>query len=278
MKKGFTLIELLVVIAIIAILAAILFPAFQRAKVTAVRASCLSNMRQLGQSIIAYATDYDDTPPLVSSFGNPNATTTWGLRTPNSFSNAPVVNGPFVMWADEIFPYVKSTKIFACPAKNGAVTNIVNHGWPNNANYPIDYGIPTSICREYRTSPDFFNPPIVVTVMPLGSIPEPSSTILLTESFEGNGITAPGYIGSEALRCQTTHVIPNWVFCDGHAKAMRAMQTIYPKQLWVPSNNLPIAIGVNTPWTVCNTDADVQSTMSYKLGQSAQDLGLNSNE
>src|SRR5713226_10227867 len=59
-RKGFTLIELLVVIAIIAILAAILFPVFAQAREAARKASCLSNLKQLGIGMTMYASDYDD--------------------------------------------------------------------------------------------------------------------------------------------------------------------------------------------------------------------------
>jgi prepilin-type N-terminal cleavage/methylation domain len=60
MKRAFTLIELLVVIAIIAILAAILFPVFARAKTSAKVNTSLSNIKQLGLALHMYSTDYDD--------------------------------------------------------------------------------------------------------------------------------------------------------------------------------------------------------------------------
>lgn len=64
-KRGFTLIELLVVIAIIAILAAILFPVFSRARENARRASCQNNLKQIGTAIMQYTQDYDEKIPSL---------------------------------------------------------------------------------------------------------------------------------------------------------------------------------------------------------------------
>jgi prepilin-type N-terminal cleavage/methylation domain-containing protein/prepilin-type processing-associated H-X9-DG protein len=92
-RKGFTLIELLVVIAIIAILAAILFPVFAKAREKARQASCQSNEKQLGLAFIQYSQDYDESyPPCAAQqFGG--------------------VGG----WAGQIYSYVKSTGVYACP-------------------------------------------------------------------------------------------------------------------------------------------------------------------
>ena len=62
-RKGFTLIELLVVIAIIAILAAILFPVFQKVRENARRTACLSNTKQIALAVIQYSQDYDEKCP-----------------------------------------------------------------------------------------------------------------------------------------------------------------------------------------------------------------------
>lgn len=68
-KRGFTLIELLVVIAIIAILAAILFPAFAKARESARRISCVNNLKQIGMGILQYRQEYDEKSPK-STIGN----------------------------------------------------------------------------------------------------------------------------------------------------------------------------------------------------------------
>src|SRR3954469_14896504 len=94
--KGFTLIELLVVIAIIAILAAILFPVFGRARENARRSSCQSNMKQLGLGFMQYAQDYDERFPVGEIYVSLNA----------AFGNG---------WSGDIYPYVKSSQIYKCP-------------------------------------------------------------------------------------------------------------------------------------------------------------------
>ena len=93
-RAAFTLIELLVVIAIIAILAAILFPVFARARENARRASCQSNLKQIGLGILQYTQDYDEEFPHMTEDAN-----------------------PYAGWVQIINPYMKSYQIFQCPSE-----------------------------------------------------------------------------------------------------------------------------------------------------------------
>jgi len=110
LRRAFTLIELLVVIAIIAILAAILFPVFAKAKEAAKKTACLSNLRQLGMGFLMYVTDNDEIYPdrrdLKSTMpGGYRPWTTW-----------PPVD-PRAGWAEVIFdPYIRNEQIWSCPA------------------------------------------------------------------------------------------------------------------------------------------------------------------
>lgn len=108
--RGFTLIELLVVIAIIAILAAILFPVFARARENARRATCQSNLKQIGLGIHQYVQDYDEHMPIVASQYT-TATPTFNDQTSHWG------------WPEVLQPYLKNTQIYDCPSNKYARTN-----------------------------------------------------------------------------------------------------------------------------------------------------------
>ena len=123
-KRGFTLIELLVVIAIIAILAAILFPAFAKARESARRASCASNLKQIGISLLQYTQEYDET--LVrASYSGPGAPNIYG----DDASNATVWK-----WMDAIYPYIKSEAVFNCPSDSSSNTTPYLYNQPGVGN------------------------------------------------------------------------------------------------------------------------------------------------
>jgi len=100
-RAGFTLIELLVVIAIIAILAAILFPVFARAREKARQTSCLANIKQVGLGCLMYAADYDSCFPQNWLGQCGNAPTTGGYD-----------------WMETTQPYTKNWQLYICPSAN----------------------------------------------------------------------------------------------------------------------------------------------------------------
>ena len=122
--QGFTLIELLVVIAIIAILAAILFPVFQKVRENARRASCESNTKQLSLAVIQYTQDYDESMPVGHDPNNPRRG-----------------------WAGGIYGYVKSTGAFVCPDDSTKSDTTVNP-----PRVPVSYGLNLNLTQTANLS------------------------------------------------------------------------------------------------------------------------------
>ncbi|MHB8996622.1 MAG: DUF1559 family PulG-like putative transporter [Armatimonadota bacterium] len=114
-RTGFTLIELLVVIAIIAILAAILFPVFAKAREKARQSSCLSNVKQLNLAVFQYAQDYDECLPFAQMDYVGGAVMALGNMT-----NA--------TRPSHLMPYIKNSQVAICPSLAGAV----GYGWGHN--------------------------------------------------------------------------------------------------------------------------------------------------
>lgn len=132
MKRAFTLIELLVVIAIIAILAAILFPVFAQAKLSAKQTSSLSQIKQIGTGLQIYMGDHDDsTVPYL-----------WYNRG----------DGVFVSWMEMTDPYIKNTEIYMNPAMSRTATTFSTACTPTAAPTVVShYVMPSWIRTSYYT-------------------------------------------------------------------------------------------------------------------------------
>ncbi len=214
-KRGFTLIELLVVIAIIAILAAILFPVFAKAREKARQTSCLSNVRQLGTAIMSYTQDYDETFPLkvdpLSTGGDwwyqyfvcDGNASTWG-------SYASDAAGCF----NSILPYIKNDQIFTCPSGNKTTNNYTPAPYSRNANYNYN-GWAHAESQGAPQAPA----EIIILWEGMGKEGIDGSVSNPFLEFDGNGapnnwslyygFTDDGNAHNEGL---------NYTFCDGHSK------------------------------------------------------------
>jgi prepilin-type N-terminal cleavage/methylation domain-containing protein len=143
-RRAFTLIELLVVIAIIAILAAILFPVFARAREAARKTTCLSNLKNQGLAVLMYIQDYDEQFPWLMMDGRNNDDAT-GLSKQMSKRLEPGVflNGQRAFFLEGKFqPYIKNYGIFGCPTLRPDPIVMGNDGLPLNgfSSYAYGYG------------------------------------------------------------------------------------------------------------------------------------------
>jgi prepilin-type N-terminal cleavage/methylation domain-containing protein/prepilin-type processing-associated H-X9-DG protein len=224
-KKAFTLIELLVVIAIIAILAAILFPVFARARENARRASCVSNMKQIGLGILQYTQDYDERypKPLSGDWGNGSGVAGFQLQTDKSMPGAifqstdnkgDAYNNPNAYvktWMDFVYPYVKSTQIFICPSQNQGPR--------------ANYGYSSAIGGVYR--PEFSGGSSRQIPMSLAELPSPSQAVMVldyvsyysTWAIKSQFMAYVDASDENSRRLVSPHLEGTSVcFADGHAK------------------------------------------------------------
>ena len=171
-SRGFTLIELLVVIAIIAILAAILFPVFARARESARSSACQSNMKQQGIAIFMYVLDYDGKFCMDMIRGGG----TQSNDTPFYKEHGGTVQDRDMGWHELIYPYVKNTDLFHCPSVN---TSPVWGGMGNDQDPTgaVNYAANTRIFGVWNRPGDAIKD---------AELQFPASTILLSEAQRGS--------------------------------------------------------------------------------------------
>ncbi len=201
-SAAFTLVEVLVVVAIIAIIAAILFPVFARARENARRASCQSNLKQIGLGFLQYTMDYDERWPIrwAEQSGGPNF-------TPNSADRG---------WAENLQPYLRSLQIYQCPSESHGPVAAPS----NNAGY-TDYWYNVSLSRRH-----------------LADLQYPSLCIL---SGDGNSNNSSYNATNDAdatpelaqlLAAQRHLEGANYLFTDGHVKWLRGDTENESSQIW----------------------------------------------
>lgn len=231
MKRAFTLIELLVVIAIIAILAAILFPVFAQAKLSAKKASDLSSQKQLGTASMMYSSDYDDmalTFPYAAAWSSPAYTSgEKGLH-----------------WADRLQAYVKNKGIFSNPSNTESLYQPSGY-WKPGATSATD----TDTTHFYRVTVTYNHlvshgdySPDSPGAASMTAIPEVADTVLLGPSqnwFSWSSCQSNGGSGRDLVWNVSTggwgyelwggttggfNGGANFTYCDGHAKYQKVVQ------------------------------------------------------
>ncbi len=214
-KRGFTLIELLVVIAIIAILAAILFPVFARAREQARRASCTSNVKQLGLAWMMYVQDYDETFPPNNSTNVTanNPSPEWVPQAAGRFPCKPCrpknkVTGLPYDPRTFALPYIKNNDLFKCPSDHSVDKSLLP-AEPTTTAHLYDEinvgGNGTSYCLNT----------VMTRVGALAAIPKPAETYMGAEIYSWHSTDA-------AISFFNTSGGPIRVayFVDSHAKVV----------------------------------------------------------
>jgi len=187
MRRGFTLIELLVVIAIIAILAAILFPVFARAREKARQSNCLSNVKQQMTAILMYNQDYDETFPCVR-VGAPA-----GWATPNGDIATPA----WVPWVCGVESYMKNTQIMNCPS--------ISRTWDGGASFnDIGYGYNEYMAAWYDKMSGGYRFPINS-----GQLQFPAETMVIADKSQ-SAVAAPCGIAPTNTYYLDTTVTYSW--------------------------------------------------------------------
>ncbi|MGC8783109.1 MAG: type II secretion system protein [Armatimonadota bacterium] len=273
LRKGFTLIELLVVIAIIAILAAILFPVFSQARLSARNTQDLSNIKQLGLAAAMYAQDYDETWVPTGS--------EWDPRCTPQISPLRCDGTPHRGWGLLLMPYVKNAEMFRSPMLD-RVGNFVDECAPASGTqmtntYSMNYLLSrdgTYPFGDYARTPSGFE---LTTPARLAEIAQPANTvaILLSNSVPPRGaswgcnyVTLEGSDFINKIRYRALYKDgSNIAFADGHAKFFVSKELDSAGKGYPRCNNAPSHTCYIWPergiWMVPNYPND---TLGYPVG------------
>ena len=214
MKRGFTLIELLVVIAIIAILAAILFPVFAKAREKARQTTCLSNVKKIMLRVLNYVQDYDETLLYVHLYDQ-------------------LGDGGREMWPPiRLMPYVKNEQIFMCPSSGKAAASAHYQDYAWNYAYHGIYNCVYTLCQ-------FVKPAEFMVLM------DGANYVFQHHTHTNNASYAGQYSANIAPRHNEG---VNVGFLDGHAKWLKAgpVAGATAGQKWVGEDN-PLSMQYEGP-------------------------------
>jgi prepilin-type N-terminal cleavage/methylation domain-containing protein/prepilin-type processing-associated H-X9-DG protein len=220
MRKGFTLIELLVVIAIIAILAAILFPVFAKAREKARQSSCLSNMKQLSLASLQYAQDYDEIlVKCYESFGPmPAGPWTYNRR----WYWQPGGNDGM------LYPYIKNSQVFQCPSQGmyGCNRTIFISGTGSGlALAQIQSPAETVVLGDTLSSGGSY-------LTGTGGTPGYGGMVAPLTPTNVTSYTNPAGCNGRGLMAHRHNDGANLGFADGHCKWMKSGSTVSPTNMW----------------------------------------------
>ncbi len=198
-SRGFTLIELLVVIAIIAILAAMLFPVFARAREKARAAQCMSNLRQLGIALEMYSSDYDELFPFAVDPADAELPEIW-----DAYPDWQALIPTMPRLKDALLPYTKAREIWHCKSDTGYTklegTSLDLNGKPTSfAAFGTSYMWRTEVAFR-QSGPSL--------------LPHPSETNVL---FDAHG----SWHGASQRYDEGRW---NMLFADGHVKSVNCQQ------------------------------------------------------
>lgn len=214
-RPAFTLIELLVVIAIIAILAAILFPVFAQAREAARKASCTSNLKQIGLALAMYRQDYDER--LFASAMLPGEQNTAVLDGQNIVRHVGGGTSYFLQ------PYIKNEQVFRCPSDTGD-----NYWGRSTTTWPFStrewWGRPTSYQYRHCFDGAFDGASRPNRGVTDSQVNFPSNTIIMFEmgAFHKEKLPLFGGVHPTAtpVRPPDTRQV-NAIYYDGHVKPFR---------------------------------------------------------